>query len=134
MTRSLRIALALGSLAVLGACANDSFSYTITRYGSVKGVPVQLRCRDTYDVFDRYDARSLIVVTNPVNEVVVGCLDGGPDLATRQREVVRIFFDEKVKRPLCRVTRERDITAFHREFDYRCPDDPNAAPPRLRRG
>ncbi|TDR94472.1 hypothetical protein [Enterovirga rhinocerotis] len=134
MIRRLRIALAAGGLAFVGACANDSFTYTMERYGAVKGVTVKLRCRDAYEVFDRYDARSLIVVTNPVSELVGGCLEGGADRAVRQREVARIYLEERAKRPLCRITRERDITGLQREFDYRCPDDPKAAPPRLQRG
>lgn len=132
MTGCLRIGLAGALLAALGGCSIDAFTYTTARYGTVKPVDVTLRCRDTYEVIDRPDAGTLLVGTNAVNEVLAGCLDGGPDTVTRMREVVRIFLVEKTSRPLCRVTREQDISLTHREFFYRCPDDPKASP-RLQR-
>ena len=132
MMRSLGLGLAGIVFAVLGGCAVNSFSYGIARYGTAPAVNVVLRCRDTYEVLDRPDAGSLLVGTNPLNEVLAGCLDGGPDLLTRQRQVVRIFFEEKTERPFCRVTQVRDLTPTHREFLYRCPDDPKSSP-RLQR-
>ena len=107
---------------LLAACSIDAFTYSIDRYGTAKAVNVNLNCRDTYEVFDRPDAGTLIVVTNPFNELLVACLENGsPDLATRQRQVARIFLDEKTNRPLCRVTGETVITDRHREFTYACP-------------
>lgn len=132
MMGCLRFGLAGVLLAGLGGCAVNSFSYSVARYGTAPAVNVVLSCRDTYEVLDRPDAGALLVGTNPLNEVLVGCLDGGPDLQTRQRQVVRIFFDEKTDRPLCRITQVRDVTPTHREFFYRCPDDPKSTP-RLRR-
>lgn len=128
----LRLGLAGAFLAALGGCSIDTLTYTVSRYGTVRPVNIQLRCRDTYEVLDRVEAGTLLVGTNPVNEVLAGCLDGGPDAITRQREVARIFLVEKTNRPLCRITSERDVTITHREFFYQCPDDPKAAP-RLRR-
>lgn len=127
-TGCLRIALAGVLLAGLGACAFDTATYMLGRYGTVRPVNVTLRCRDVYDVSDRPDAFSLLVGTNPANEVLAGCFDGGPDLTTRQREVARIYLAEKSGRPLCRVVDERDVSLTHREFFYRCPDDPKATP------
>ncbi|HMO29814.1 hypothetical protein [Enterovirga sp.] len=133
MTRCLRLGLAGVVLAGLGACSFDAFTYTVSRYGTVRPVNVTLRCRDTYEVLDRPEAMSLLVGTNPLNEALVACIDGGPDVVTRQREVARIFLTEKTERPLCRITEERDVNLTHREFFYSCPDDPKASP-RLRRG
>ena len=127
-TGCLRIALAGALLAGLGGCAFDTATYTMARYGTVRPVNVTLRCRDTYDVSDRPDAFSLVVGTNGVNEVLAGCFDGGPDAATRQREVAKVYLAEKSGRPLCRITEERELTLTHREFFYRCPDDPKATP------
>ncbi len=134
MTRRFRLGLAgigLG-FSLLAGCSFDAFTYTVDRYGVVKAVNVSLRCRDTYEVFDRPEAAALLVVTNGLNEVLVGCFDGGPDLAERQRQVARIFLDEKTNRPLCRIVGEQEVTGFHREFSYRCPADPAAASPRVR--
>ena len=132
MTGCLRVGLAAMLLAALPGCSFDAFTYTVGRYGNVVGVMVTLRCRDTYEVLDRPEAGTLLVGTNPLNEVIVACLDGGPDATTRQREVARIFLTEKSGRPLCRVASERDVTVTHREFSYRCPDDPKSSP-RLQR-
>lgn len=128
MTGTLRFGLAASLLATLGGCSFDTFTYTVSRYGTVRPVNITLRCRDTYEVLDRIEAGTLLVGTNPVNEALAGCLDGGPDAVTRQREVARFYLVEKTSRPLCRVTSERDVTITHREFSYRCPDDPKAAP------
>ena len=132
MTGCFRLGLAGILLAALGACSFDAFTYSVGRYGTVKPVNVTLRCRDTYEVLDRPEAASLLVGTNPVNEALVGCFDGGPDVVTRQREVARLYLVEKSNRPLCRVVDERDVTLTHREFFYRCPDDPKSSP-RLQR-
>ncbi|WP_299564371.1 hypothetical protein [Enterovirga sp.] len=126
----MRLALAAGILAGLGGCVMNTATYTIDRYGMTTGVPVTLRCRDTYEVFDRPDLRTLIVTTNVLSETLGGCLEGTPR-ADRQRQVARLFFQEKTNRPLCVITDERDLTGRHREFTYRCPADPNAQPPRL---
>ena len=134
MTGSLRLGLAALVAAATSGCV--AFSYTVERYGTVTGVNVNLNCRDTYEVFDRPEARALLVVTNPVNEALVACFEGGPDLAERQRRVARIFFEEKTKRPLCRITGETELTWQHREFDYACALEPEpiVAPTRRRRG
>lgn len=132
MTGRLRIGLSAAMFAALAGCSFDTFTYTVGRYGTVVGVNVTLRCRDTYEVLDRPEAMTMLVATNPLSEVMVACLDGGPDTTTRQREVARIFLTEKSGRPLCRITGERDVTLTHREFFYRCPDDPKSSP-RLQR-
>lgn len=128
-----RLLLACAGLAGLVGCSFDGFVYTSDRYGTVRGVNVSLRCRDTYEVFDRPDAATVLVVTNALNEVLVGCLDGGPSIADRQREVARIYLEEKTNRPLCRIVGDTWMSEFHREFSYRCPADPAAASPRINR-
>lgn len=136
MTRRFRLALAGLISAALAGCSGGSATYTLERYGLVKGVNVTLRCRDTYEVYDRPDAATLVVITNVLNETLAGCLDNGvPPLADRQRQVARIFFDEKTNRPLCTIVGETPLTIVHREFTYRCPADPAAQSPRApRRG
>ena len=131
MTGSLRLGLAALVAAATSGCV--AFSYTVERYGTVKGVNVNLNCRDTYEVFDRPEARALLVVTNPVNEALVACFEDGPDLTERQRRVVRIYFEEKSKRPLCRIIGETELTWQHREFDYVCPAEPEAVAAPARR-
>ncbi|WP_375460222.1 hypothetical protein [uncultured Enterovirga sp.] len=130
MTRWFRLALAGPCLAALVGCSFDTATYTLDRYGLTKGVNVTLRCRDTYEVYDRPEAASLIVITNVLNETLAACVDNGPPLAERQREVARIFLDEKTNRPLCTIVGETPLTAVHREFSYRCPADPAAQSPR----
>ena len=133
-TRLLRLCLAATLLAATGACSFGGFVYTNDRYGNVRGVNVSLRCRDTYEVFDRPDAATLLVLTNAVNEVLAGCIDGGPPRAQRQAEVARIYLEEKTNRPGCRIVGEQELSEFHREFSYSCPADPAAVSPRIRRG
>lgn len=118
--------------AVLAGCAQfDTFTYLADRYGRGGSVSVNLNCRDTYEVYDRPDGGTLLVITNPLNEVLVACLDSGaPDLATRQRQVARIFFDEKTNRPQCRITHEEALSERHREFSYTCLSAAELAPPK----
>lgn len=131
MTRWMRLVFAGLAVVATTGCAFDAFVYSSDRYGAVKGVAVTLRCRDTYEVFDRVDAATLLVGTNGLNEVLVGCIDGGsPPLPVRQREVAQLFLAEKTNRPLCRIVRDTEISATLREFAYRCP---TVAAPRLRR-
>jgi hypothetical protein len=132
MTGRLCLGAAAGLiLTALGGCAFDAATYTISRYGASWSTNVTLRCRDTYEVLDRPDAATMLVGTNPLNEVLAGCLDGGPDATTRQREAARIYLSEKTNRPFCRIVDERDVTLTHREFSYACPANP--AVPRLQR-
>ena len=129
----LRLAL-VSSLALPGAgCSFDTFAYTADRYGTVKGVAVSLRCRDVYEVFDRPEASTLLVVTNAVNEVAVACLDGGPPRTERQREIARIFLEEKTNRPGCTIVGQKSLTDFHEEVSYRCPAEPGEVSPRITR-
>lgn len=129
---TLRFRLALAGLlgAALAGCGIESATYTMGRYGLSAGIAVTLRCRDTYEVFDRPDAATLLVVTNVLNEALVNCLDGGPPLPERQRQVARIFLEEKTNRPLCTIVGETPLTLAHREFSYRCPLDPAAQKPK----
>lgn len=116
-------------LVAVTGCADSPFAYSLQRYGTVRPVNVTLRCRDTYEVFDRPDAGTLAVSTNPVNEALVSCYDGGiPDLRTRQREVARIFFEEKTAREKCRILGETALSPILREFTYICPVPAAARP------
>jgi hypothetical protein len=125
MPSRLRPVLAVLLATGLAGCAFDGFVYTVDRYTTAKPVNVRLACRDTYEVWDRPDLGAFLVITNPVNEILV-CGDGGlPSLAERQRQVAAIFLAEASRRPLCRLTGDAEITERHREFTYRCP----AAPP-----
>ena len=132
MSRIFRPGLAKLGLASLAAllctgCAVSLVTYELDRYGNVVGIPVYLSCRDTYEVFDRPDAASLLVSTNAVNESGAAlCGDGTAGLPKeeRLRRVARIFLDEKSNRPLCRINRETQLTSLQTEFSYRCPAPP----------
>lgn len=125
MTRPRRLGVAALAGLIVAGCSIDAFTYISDRYGRVGPGSINLNCRDTYEVYDRPDAMTLLVVTNSVNEILVNCLDGGgPDLATRMRQVARIFFDEKTNRPQCRITGETELTIRHREFSYTCAASP----------
>lgn len=129
MPAYLRLALAALIAAACAGCSFKAFTYTADRYGLAKPVNVRLACRDTYEVFDRADLGSLLVATNPLNEILV-CGDGGaPALAQRQREVAEIFLAETSRRPLCRIGGEAEISDRHREFTYRCPPGTTAYSP-----
>lgn len=134
MTRPFRFGLLGILLPALAGCTFQTFTYTVDRYGTVGGVNVTLRCRDTYEVYDRPDARTFVVITNGLNEVLAGCLDGGPPLPERQREVARIFLEEKTNRPECRLVGDVQLTPVHREFTYACEAPAGRAPGRPRRG
>ena len=124
-----RIGALLLAGGALAACSVDAFTYTVGRYGTVNAVHVHLGCHDTYEVFDRREDGTLIVVTTPVNEAVLdACGEGAAGLARpeRLRRGAEIFLSETTDRPDCRITRETEITPYHREFAYRCP---SAAPP-----
>lgn len=123
--------LAIASLALAG-CSFDVATYTIGRYGEVKGVHVRLGCHDTYEVFDRPDAGSLVVVTNAVNESLV--CDGASALprAARMRRIAEIYLGETTDRPTCAVVREAELSPVHTELQYRCAgqDRPRVVPRR----
>lgn len=116
-----RLALAGLLAGGLGACSYEAFWYTSERYGSAKPVNVRLACRDTYQVFDRPDRSTLLVVTSPVTELVACSDRATPLLPVRQREVATIFLAESTGRPLCRLTGDVEVTDLHREFTYACP-------------
>lgn len=120
-------------LAALGGCSFDAFTYTVDRYGTVKERQVHLGCNDAYEVFDRPDAGSLLVVTNGANETLSGLCGGLAELPKpeRMRRVARVFLDETTDRPACRITREAEVTSLHTEFNYRCPA---LRPPRTAKG
>jgi hypothetical protein len=110
------------ALSALAGCSVDAFTYTINRYGEVKGVRVRLGCNDAYEVFDKKEANSLVVVTNGINEAVINSCSGlaGLPRSDRMRRVADLYLDESAGRPECRVTGENPITEFHTEFSYRC--------------
>ena len=111
------------ALSVLAGCSVDAFTYTVNRYGEVKGLRVRLGCNDAYEVFDRKEANSLLVVTNGVNEALISSCSGlaGLPRAERMRRVAGIYLEESAGRPECRITGEKPVTEFHTEFSYRCP-------------
>jgi hypothetical protein len=116
--------LALGAAALAG-CTVDAFTYTIDRYGTVKARQVHLACHDTYEIYDRPDAGTILVVTNALNEAMASACDE-PSSATlpkpeRMRRVAKIFLEETTDRPECGITRENPVTDLHTEFSYKCP-------------
>ena len=119
-----RILVPAVALSVLAGCSVDAFTYTISRYGEVKGVRVRLGCNDAYEVFDKKEANSLVVVTNGINEAVINSCSGvaGLPRADRMRRVAALYLDESAGRPECRVTGENPISEFHTEFNYRCQE------------
>ena len=124
-----RILVPALALSALAGCAVETFTYTINRYGEVKGVHVHLGCHDTYEVFDRREAASFVVVTNGLNEAVVSSCGGLASLPRAERisRVAEIYLGETSARPHCRITRQSALTDFHTEFNYACPE------PRVRR-
>ena len=113
----------LGAILCAG-CAVSAVSYQIDRYGTVTGTMVHLGCHDTYEVFDRPDAASMLVNTNALNETVGGlCGEGAATLPReeRMRRVARIFLEETTDRPDCRVVNETPLSPYQTEYTYRCP-------------
>ncbi|NNM71835.1 hypothetical protein [Enterovirga aerilata] len=123
--------LSAAALPLLAGCSIDAFTYTIDRYGEVKSVHVHLGCKDTYEVYDRPEARSFVVVTNGVNEALLNSCGGlaGLPTAERMRRVAEIYLEETSARPQCRITRESALTDFHTEYGYRCPEPPGSGSP-----
>lgn len=124
MSLSARVAaLSLVGLS-LGACSFEAFTYTVDRYGTVTGQQIRLGCRDTYEVFDRPGSRSLLVVTNGLNESLAAACTSGNEARPRPerlRRVAEIFLAETTLRPECRIVRQDEVSDFHTEFRYRCP-------------
>lgn len=119
-TLLLRFALLGVPVLALAGCSFAAFTYTNDRYGLIMETNITLRCRDTYQVYDRPDLSTLLVMSNPLNEAL-NCLEGGqPPLAARQREVAQIFLQERTNRPQCRVAAEVELSVYHREFSYSC--------------
>ena len=126
-----RVVMLAGIGAALAGCSIDTFTSTIERYGTVKARQVHLGCHDTYEVYDRPDAGTILVLTNGVNEALAGlCADGSaaPARPERMRRVARLFLEETSDRPQCGVVRETPVSEWQTEYGYRCP-----ALPALRR-
>jgi hypothetical protein len=127
MSRPYRLGLSkiglAGLLSMLGA-ACSTITYESNRYGGVPTTQVHLACHDTYEVYDRPDAGTFLVLTNPLNENLgLICDEGATALARdeRMRRVARIFLDESSNRPACTITRETPLLPMQTEFSYRCP-------------
>ncbi len=122
-------ALLVGGLP-LAACSVDAFTYTVGTYGTVKETHVHLGCQDTYEVFDRPERGTLLVVTTPLNEVILDACGGPASRLTgpeRMRRAASIFLDERSNRPGCAVTSEQPVDALHTEYAYRCAGPPPPA-------
>lgn len=123
-------ALALASIGAALCAGCSTFAYTVDRYGRSNAVQMHLGCHDTYEVYDRPDALSMLVGTNALNETLAGvCDDAGAGALPREerlRRVARLFLDEPGARPDCRIVRATSVTAYATEFDYRCPAPPAA--------
>ena len=131
-----RLGVALLATAACAGCSVDTFTYTVDRYGNVTGNQVHLGCHDTYEVFDRPDAGTLMVVTNPLNESLGAFCDSGSAVLPkpeRLRRAADLYLEETTDRPACRIYRTSEITPVHTEFAYRCPAPPRA-PARRGRG
>lgn len=127
MSPAARLAFALMALLSLGGCSFEAFTYTVDRYGAVRSKHVHLGCRDTYEVFDRPSAASLLVTTNALNESLASLCGTGPELLpkeARTRRVAQIFLDESADRRDCRITRATALGEFHAEYGYRCGTAP----------
>ena len=117
-----RLATATLLAAAVGACSFDAFTYTVDAYGGVRGTAVSVGCSAGYEVFDRPEKGTMLVATNVFTEAANGTCGTGPlPLAARQRQVAEIYLAETTDRPLCRLTRDQEITDRHREFGYTCP-------------
>ena len=118
----------------LAGCSFDVATYTIGRYGEVKGVHVHLGCHDTYEVFDRPNLGSLVVVTNAVNEALV--CDGSASLprSARMRRIAELFLSETTERPKCSIVGQTELSPVHTEVTYRCAagDEPRRPASRRR--
>ena len=77
MIAPLRLGLFALAAAALGGCSVETFSYTVDRYGTTQATNVRLGCNDSYEVYDRPDAGTLIVITNGVNEI--NAVSGSPN-------------------------------------------------------
>lgn len=143
MSAFARLALVATAASALAACSFDAFTYTVDRYGTVQAHQLRLGCRDTYEVFDRPSARSLLVTTNGLNEALSATCGEGSEAQpkdVRMRRVAQIFLDESTDRRDCRLTRTNVLGELHVEYAYACGtypppeasrvDAPIAAPPK----
>ena len=113
-----------GFLALLvGACS--AASYLSSTYGGVAPQIITTGCRDAYEVYDKQDARRLLVVSHIFREHS-DC--GGPgrpvltgDGARRARfsEAAEHYLAE-LRRADCRVLETNAISTLHYEFVYAC--------------
>lgn len=129
MPKSARLALTLLAGLSTASCSFDAFTYTVDRYGTVSARQIHLGCRDTYEIFDRPAAGSLLVVTNGLNEALADTCATGPETLpkpARMRRAAELYLEETTTRPDCRIVRQEELSGFHTEFGYRCPAPPAA--------
>jgi hypothetical protein len=127
MSRPYRLGLpkiGLAGLLALLCTGCATIVYESDRYGTAPSAQVHLACHDTYEVFDRVEAGTLLVVTNPLNENLhLICDEGATGLPKeeRMRRAAHIFLEELSNRPTCTITRETPLLPYQTEFSYRCP-------------
>lgn len=120
-----RIALVAALGALVAGCVTDAdtFAHISGRYVTLKPQVVTIGCNEPYEVYDRREGRSMLVVSNALREVA-GCgLDGVDPAASRRlrfRAAAETFLRE-TRREACRLEREAVFTELMTEFPYTCP-------------
>ena len=107
-----------GALA-LGLCACTA-SHISGTYGAVAPEVVTLGCRETYEVYDKREARQLLVVSNLWQEIgACGRTGGDAPKLDRFREAAQAYLDRS-RRPGCRIMGGTELSRLHGEFAYAC--------------
>jgi hypothetical protein len=105
------------------AAAGCSVGYIYERYGASGAAIVTVGCHTSYEVWESYRDRTLLVRTN-VQAGIAGavCTDdvppGAPPQSRLQRAAEEYFII--TKRPKCRITEARPLSPIHSEFAYAC--------------
>jgi hypothetical protein len=104
--------------------AGCSVGYIDERYGASGPAIVTVGCHTSYEVWESYRDRTLLVRTNPQASIAAAiCTDDFPPGAppqARLRRAAEVHFIN-TKRPKCQVTEGRSLSPIHSEFSYICP-------------
>ena len=110
-------------LALACAASGCSVGYIYERYGATGASIVTVGCHTSYEVWESYRDRTVLVRTNaPAAVAGLVCtedLPPGAPAEARLRRAAELYFIN-AKRGQCRITDGRSLSPLHSEFSYNC--------------
>ena len=110
-------------LALACAACGCSAGYIYQRYGAAGASIVTVGCHTSYEVWESYRDRTVLVRTNAQAAIAAAvCTDDVPPGAppeARLRRAAELYFING-KRGQCRIIDGRSLSPIHSEFTYSC--------------